>query len=266
MKAYVLRTAFGVVLSILIVAGGWFITDGLLIKKENALLSARGGIPVNAGEGDSSHDRAPAADASEENLPILPTGDYPKLNASEIYAVLDRWTLKGTPRPHEPTVGQLNMEQAIGAGEEWLTYFCQNGLIPTTALRFRETNAYLSVNIIDETQLLMDNPRVEHDNIREETLLEPFYSYWTVSFKGPDINVTLTINAGTGQVWRADIESNSAEVPYAGSANELLAAFTDYIDTDGTDGIIDIIADVNLSTLDGEIMFGYASLSLYPIY
>jgi hypothetical protein len=265
-----LHTALGIILSFLITVCGWFTTEWLLTQKENTLLSARGNVPINttidvSSQNSVSAEKSPDTNSHVAHSPVTLTNDYPKLTSSEIYTILSQWTLRGTQRPHEPTAGQLSMEQAIGMGREWTEYFCQNGLIPMEALDFRESNAYLAVNEVDNAQIPFDNPQVKQDEIREDTLLEPFFSYWTVVFSGADMDITLTINAGTGQVWRAEITSRNMDIPYTRSVNELLAAFTDYIGTDGINEIIDISADVNLSALDGEIMFGYALLSLYPI-
>lgn len=265
MKKRTIYTVSGVILSLLIAFGGWAVIDGLLARKENALLSTREIIPVNMPVDNSSENSSFNNYPPEITDPATIISEYPKLTASEIYRVLDRWESPGSPQPHEPTEGQLNMEQAIDAAKEWLAYFCQNRWLPAEAIDYDKTNAYLSINIV-ELELVEENPLINEDEIRDDALLEPFYSYWTVSFSGAGMQTTLIINAGTGQIWQAEIVSNTTNISFNDiSKGELLAAFADYIDTGGMDGLVQINAEIITGTSDGQTVSAKAELSLSAI-
>jgi hypothetical protein len=268
MKKRRIYTMLGIALAFLIAFGGWAVTDALIAGKENALLSTRGSILINTQSGNSFGNTPPDAGTPNTSVPITIINNYPKLNASEIYEVLVGWELPGKESPHEPTERQLNMEQAIAVAGEWLATFCGNDLIPEAAREYDKTNAYLALNEISEpAEMIALNPLVSFDEIRDEALLEPFCSYWTVSFSGGTIDTTLIINAGTGQIWKAEIVSKNANVNFDGiSESELLAAFTEYIDVDGADGIINITTKIIPGTLDGKTVLAKVELSLSAIW
>lgn len=180
-------TAIGIALSFLIAFGGWIVTRELLDKKEKALFAVTGSIQVNtpiitAAETSKNQD-------GEESIET----EYisPKLTDSQITSVLQNWENDGVERPHEPMVGQLNMEQAIEAAKDGLKFFYEQGFIPE--------------NFHDEYNKINANLCVKQLGDQRTQTFEPYYSYWTVLLTGDKTNSQLIINAVTGQIWRADV-------------------------------------------------------------
>lgn len=206
-----LYTAMGIALSFVIAIGGWALTSKLIDGKADALLSVTGSVKVPVV---ASTDTGKEPDESGGESPHV----LPRLTATEISAVLQNWKAAGSERPHEPTDGQLSMEQAIEAGKAGLSYFCEQGVIPTELLEleYDKINAYLYEN----------QPRGQ-----ETGSLDPFYSYWTVSLTNGRMSALLTINAVTGQIWKAEIASTISSVNFNEvQAEHMLDVFTSYLD------------------------------------
>lgn len=209
-----LYTVVGVALSFVIAFGGWALTSELINRKADALLSVTGSVKVPTAPPTGTGEKP--GDSDEETDYV-----WPKLTESEIVAVLQNWEAGGRERPHEPTEGQLSMEQAIDAGRTGLFYFSEQGIIPAELLDNSKINAYL----------------YEYQPSGQGTgLLDPFYSYWTVSFSGESMDVSLTINAVTGQIWKADLSFsgiNSNEL----KGEQVLYVFTSNLELSSADSI-----------------------------
>ena len=169
-------SAIGVLLSVMIVIGGWQVTQALINRKERALLDATGTVSIRL-------------------FDIIQRGDedrLPKLTVSEMAAVLQNWESWGEVRPHGPFTGQITMEQAIAAGEAGLMYFVEHGMFPAEvlAMDIDFTRAWLGIN----------TPVAQAPQPHEL-----FYSFWTVMFVNDFANVTLRINAVTGEIWSVTV-------------------------------------------------------------
>lgn len=108
---------------------------------------------------------------------------------------------------HPPVDGQISMEEAMKAGEEWLTNM---GMIEI---------------VDDETCSMYARLSVAVQNESAEAQLEPYYSFWFVRCSSQSMMAFLYINAVTGKVWNADIilyEDFPEEIPY-----EKLSLFTE---------------------------------------
>lgn len=153
---------------------------------------------------------------------------------------------------HSPVEGQISMEEAIGAGEQWLV---EMGLIEergqgTDAAAFSVT-ATLSVG---------------WQRGNGETQLEPYYSFWIVQFFGQDMHTILRLNAVTGKVWRAEItlrENFPEELP-----SENLRLFVELaglsasdtasiiVNTEKTQAILALDVELDDGLLYGHLEYG----------
>lgn len=205
-------TVIGIALSFVIAVGGWWMTSELLDRKENDLLSVTGSVHVD------TPTPLPIADEKnpdnyEEVIPVWPT-----LKETEIFNALINWEADGEERPHEPAEGQLNMEQAIDAGKAGLYYFSEQGIIPVGLLEYDVTNAYLCEKL----------PRGQ-----DAQSLSPYYSYWFITFSSEKMSATLTLNAASGQIWKAKITLLSTDISFADIETEqMLDTFISYLKFD----------------------------------
>lgn len=88
---------------------------------------------------------------------------------------------------HDPVNGQISMEEAIMASENWLK---QMGIVDKVA----GFNVYTRLSTT-----------VSVSNNVATTQLEPYYSFWLVRYDSQFMTAYLDINAVTGKVWSADI-------------------------------------------------------------
>jgi hypothetical protein len=168
-------TTLGIILSFVIAIGGWVLTSVLIEIKSQGLLSMT--LSVNTNILDNT---------SMNETPLT----RPNLTENEIVAILRNWDTVGRETPHEPTNQQLNMEQAIDTGREWLSFISELAIFPDELLRFNNVRAYLFQNL-----------PLGHSG----QFFPSAYSYWTLTFINDLINVNMVINAVTGQVWKTDI-------------------------------------------------------------
>ena len=183
-----IRTVIGVTLSLAIAIGGWFLTSNLIEIKLDKL------IPITLHVATNTLDNTPADMTS-----IIPnnteddfTPAQSDLYENEIVSILENWDSSGRETPHEPTSEQLNMEQAIETGKEWLNFISGLHIFPDEWLHFSDARAYLFQNVLTE---------------QNGALLPPVYSYWKVTFTNESMNINMVINAVTGQVWKTDMNT-----------------------------------------------------------
>ena len=186
-------TAIGIALSFAVAVGGWLLTDRLISMKSDALLSESGVTLTNA----------PRLVTITDNNGDDISNERPILSELEIVSVLQNWESPGREFPHEPTAGQIGMEQAIEAGRAGLLNFAGHGIIPAELLGVNNVNASLC------------------QNLRTEEFLDPAYSYWSVAFTGPHMGAAFIINAVTGQVWNAAVAMRSRSAVVEASVDDL---------------------------------------------
>jgi len=166
-------TATGVILSFAIAIGGWLVTSWLMDTQSDRLLY-----------GTTSF----VADVPATNLAHNNSDPLARLTKYEMFSVLTNWEsnwTSGTPRRlHEPALGQINMEQAITSGREGIDFLYENNILPQELLTFANARAYLMQNVSDD-----------------EDLLPTMYSFWEVRFTSDHLEIQMTINAVTGQIW-----------------------------------------------------------------
>jgi len=174
-------TAMGIVFSFVIAVGGWALTSMLINTKSDALMSGTGYVTVN-----------PPPVTTPQTPKEDPHDSERRLTEAEMARVLFNWESDGLEQPHEPMEGQLTMEQAIDASRAVLIEWGEAGIIPAGWERYENVRAWLC-------QILPNGRR---------DLLDPVFSYWTVSLASQDTRAVLTVNAVTGRIWKANLSFN----------------------------------------------------------
>lgn len=138
------------------------------------------------------------ADIVGKNKGILDK-DNP-LTIEQIEDVVSHWNRCTVMTVHNPVNGQISMESAIKAGEEWIAEIGIGQEVHEKEVH--SVYATLGIAVQEEYTAIQ---------------LEPYYSFWKVEFSSHSMQATLYVNAVTGTVWGADItlyESFSVEMPY----------------------------------------------------
>ncbi len=185
-------------LSLTVVFCGWFLTKELLRLQEIEYLSVKGQVSLETSKEDK-----------EENNPVVQEEFVGETLSEEMIAeVLKVWEAGGREILHEPMAGQMNMEQAIKAGREWIDMLSKNNILPVylTEHQFSDTSAVLST---------LDS---------QGTLKESLISYWKITYAESDVKIILTIHASSGQVWKADISMSEEKMLFGTCTDEELLA------------------------------------------
>lgn len=194
-------------LSLTVVFGGWFLTKELLYCKEKEMLSVKGQIVLENAK----------ADGNENNPEVQENFVSQVLSEEQMAEVLTVWESGGREILHEPMAGQMKMEQAIEAGENWITSLAEKQILSADFVdySFRDTSAVLCT--LDSAV----------------SLEESWISYWKITYTGDDVKIVLKIHAATGQVWKADISMNEDKMLYGVCTDEevLAVAFPFLTDT-----------------------------------
>lgn len=203
-KIYTLLVFF---LSFTVVFGGWFLTKGMLNWKEAEILDAKGQLSMNVPD-------------------VSIQGDFEgKVLSEETMAeVLTVWEAGGREVFHEPMAGQMNMEQAIKVGRDWIATLAENNILPADLMgcSFESTNAVLCT---------LDSP---------VSLEKSIISYWTVTYKVDGVVIILKIHAASGQVWRADISMHEDKMLFGTRTDkELLAIAFPFLNGGNTEVAIE---------------------------
>ncbi len=90
---------------------------------------------------------------------------------------------------HDPVKGQITMEQAFAAGENWLV-----------EMGFWDRSRTHAEPLLHRASL---GTKTAKEGLHMP--IEPYYSFWTVRFSSTDMYVSLSVNAMTGRVWDAKI-------------------------------------------------------------
>lgn len=180
-------------LSFGVVFGGWFLTKKMLDRKEAEILAEKGQISVQIANVDVS-EKDPSAEYFEGEV----------LKEDVIAEVLAVWNIGGHEVFHEPMAGQMDMEQAITAGRDWIDMLANRNILP----------GYLSECSFDETSAVLCSLD-SHVSLEKELI-----SYWKVTYVEGDVEIELTIHALSGQVWYANISMNEDKMLYGTCSDE----------------------------------------------
>lgn len=191
----------GIILVFIIIIGSWGLTKYLLYRKEINLLSRinKYDISINSDSESSDSD----------------------LNIEEIREILVTWNDNREVRVHDPTINQLNMDEAVSKAIEDIKYFCEKGILP---------NSFKSVDASMNTYAYLGT------KVPEGTDLKDMYSYWTIKFSNEELLVELKQNAYTGQIWNivaydfanANVEGDNIEETLKMYANYLGISMSNY--------------------------------------
>lgn len=174
-------TAVMVTVSLGIVLGGWFLTRKLLDKKEEEFLGGTGAVSLRF-----EQTALLAQEEAQERANAFKEQKIPEALMKELLLL---WDYAGKEMPHEPKEEQMNMEQAIETGKQWITVLAEHEIVPGTLKDgdFDKITAQLST--------------VETQTSLNERLL----SRWTLEFIKDDVDIKLMIHAMSGEVWYANI-------------------------------------------------------------
>lgn len=191
-------------LSFAVVFGGWFFTKEMLGRKEAEILAGRGRLAMEIPESDSGEAGYDAQEAFEGE----------ELSEDMMAEILKVWEAGGRELLHEPLAGQMDMEQAITAGGDWIGRMAEHSILPSC----------LAEGLFDSTSAVLCT--LDGETSLEESLI----SYWRVTYMKGGIKIILTIHALSGQVWNADISMREDEMMLSAcSEEELLAAAFPFI-------------------------------------
>lgn len=178
------------VLSFSVVFGGWFLTKQLLNQKKTEMLKSSGQVALQSSE--TTWFGETWLDHTQSKSDFVGV----ELSENEIKKILEVWESGADEVPHEPLEGQMDMEQAIMEGRNWISNLSEQGILP----------AYLAECSFDKTSAKLCKPDAE------VTFDEYLLSYWQNIYVEGDVKIILTINAATGQIWKADISMNESRM------------------------------------------------------
>lgn len=181
-------------LSLGAVLGGWYLTRALLEQRREAILGRTGEIPLQSA-GSSLFSRKDT-EADENDIAGESSGSeffQGEAVSEEMMArVLTVWARGGRVLPHEPKQGQMNMEQAIGAGREWIAAMAEHGVLLSDSTEGEFNNITARLCTLEGS--------VDFD--------EKLVSYWSMKFIADDMEINLTLHAMSGEIWSASIIMN----------------------------------------------------------
>lgn len=237
MSRRTLSTLAGSLLCVFIVTGGWFLTRELLNQKEESLLGKIGQVPQQSFEiAFSGKDGAePFAETGRQDAFV-----GKELTEEEIAVILRICEAGGTEVLHEPVDGQMNMEQAIAAGQDWITGLARGKALPSELdeCSFDKTGAQLCAVVVDAV------------------FMEDLLSFWRVSYEKDDISIELLIHAASGQVWRAVILMNEGRMLVeTGEGTDIFKLAFPFM-KGGFSAITDVETNTDYSSFEKGLVYG----------
>lgn len=192
-KIYTLITFF---LSFCVVIGGWFLAKRLLDRREEEFLNGTGQIVLQQSE-------SALLAESGQNITAEGTGNKNEfygeaLSETTMEMILTVWESGGYKLPCEPGEDQMNMEQAIIEGRNWIAGLAEKDILP----------AYLEECSFDKTDAAFYT--LDAEVSFEEALL----NFWEITYTEGDVKITLTIHEVSRQVWKADILMDADRMIY----------------------------------------------------
>lgn len=232
-KIYTLITFF---VSFCVVIGGWFLTKRLLNQREEEFLNSTGQIALQQSE---------SALLAESGQNIAPDGIMDGnefhgevLSEAMMEMVLFVWESGGYKLPCEPGEGQMNMEQAIITGRDWIASLAEEGILP----------AYLGECSFDKTDAAL------YTFDTEVAIERALLNYWEITYTEGDVKIALTIHAVSGQVWKADILMEEDKMIYDACPDEELLEIAFPFMMDNEAGIIQDNQTIYKSFPEGKVL------------
>lgn len=237
-------SAFFLFLSTLfVILGGWQITKEVLHYKKAQLLAKTGQLQM----ADSGYS---LLQNDNQNQAAQDTPWTQTLLSEETTAqVLACWKAAGSLISHEPTKGQLNMEQAIEMGNSWIKDLANQGILPSV----------LTQNTYQHISAILYKPEIKTE------ISDDMLSCWQIKYTQEDIHMNLTLHAASGQVWKAELTASNSQMPAYLDEPLLEAAFSfvsncgrEFIKTTSKNGY----NEIRKYSLDEKL---YASVSRSPV-
>ncbi len=196
----VLTNSLGILFAFGIAFGGLFLVYHRLVREENEFLNEGSRMEVLV---------------QSEAVPVQDTGEEEVVQAllteSQLRRVVEKWETETGAVPHEPWENQLSLAEAAACGREWV----ENFLLPNIGIEDYKLTEYSA-----DCSLWAWRTDVE------EGATDPEYSYWTVFMDARDLTVRLILNAVTGQVLSAYVNSTLlVEYQEEDKLQELLYAY-----------------------------------------
>lgn len=180
-------------LSFGVVIGGWFLTGTLLRQKQEEFLDRTGRIALQPAENSLFSSNQPGD--TEVDLADDTLFEGQLLSEGMMAEVLAVWESGGNELPHEPQKGQMNMEQAIETGKEWIADMAGCGIVP-------EELAECDFDKVTARLCGLD---------AQVDFADSLLSYWLVQFTENDVVVSLTVHASSGKVWKAGLSMKASD-------------------------------------------------------
>lgn len=188
-------------LAVCVIFGGWFITVKLLRQREEKFLGSTGRIKVQTEETALFADSEQDSNEENEDTEIAQDGFHGQAMSEYTRAlVLAVWDYGGNEVPHEPLYGQMDREQAVDAGRNWIKNMAEHGVF-TGELQESDSD------MVKAGLYTIDTPLIVSDMDRS------VYSYWKVQYIKSGVMVDLTIHASSGEVWMASISVEESDGP-----------------------------------------------------
>lgn len=187
-------TLIGIVLIILIIIGAWGLTRFLLYNQEKKLLSEVQEFSNNINSDNS-----------------ITNSD---LTIEQIRNILITWNDNRDIKIHEPTINQLDMDEAVSKAIDDIKYFCEKGILP---------KGFETIDNNWNTQAFLGSKAFE------ETKIKDAYSYWIIRFRSDELNIELKQNAYTGQIWNIVAYDFTEDKKENINIEESLKIYADYL-------------------------------------
>lgn len=250
-KPYALVVLFLLLFGVVI--GGWFLTEALLLQKQEEFLDRTGRIARQTGMPSALQPAETSLSSSDQ--PGETGGDLAEgalfegrpLSEEMMAQVLSVWESGGNELPHEPQEGQMNMEQAIETGKEWIAVMAECGIVP-------EGLAECDFDKVTARLCTLDT-QVDFD----DSLL----SCWLVRYTENNVAVSLTVHASSGKIWKASLSMKESDrVPNEYSDEEMLGIAFPFIDRVSTE-TANLVNNTTCDIMPGGLV--YAAVKEYQI-
>ena len=137
--------------------------------------------------------------ARQGTLPVVKqeATPAPSLRPSEIREILNSWNADPRPASHDPTSGQIPMEEALAIADDGLTLLTMRDILPDDFYKSVQTEAILRTNQITNPQNGSPSPE---------------YGYWEITCSSDSemnagMSITVKINAVAGEIWDLRLET-----------------------------------------------------------
>ncbi len=215
------RTISGILAVCIFIYAGHSAMQGILRKQRNALLSQEGYLSADNNETGGKEEKT-----------------KPTLSPYELKAVLKSMEEFGEEEHPELFGRQMERDEAVAVANQWIEEFYLAYIGETAKITQSEGQENIMLSFgINRPEVL--DPLVEED----------LYGHWTILYRTREMDLTLVLNAVTGQVLRMSADSyvperNFMRLEYAKS--KVLAAYADSLSLHGeniveTDGKYDYL-------------------------